>query len=193
MGKRIVRVLVVLLTFSLMINFSLGCSSQVAKANEQELIVELCANITYSGTLASARIDQALENNDRKLALMAGVEICKLNGLIDSFVSREMGVRNTWGDGSLSSLADLIIFGNKSMELLPIGRSENSMPFTSCEVDVLQTISFGLKEFSLSFYPEYVTEKNYMHEPRLYSDINTINSALTELKNTTEHVINSGK
>ena len=109
MRKRI-HFLIVLLLISLFLNLVLALSYHDALQDERQLIDELCGSITLSSISASSRLDEALESSDRRLILMAGIKIEQLSGILESSVSKELGVQNTYGPGSLASLAELIIW-----------------------------------------------------------------------------------
>lgn len=119
MRKRI-HFLIVLLLISLFLNLVLALSYHDALQDERQLIDELCGSITLSSISASSRLDEALESSDRRLILMAGIKIEQLSGILESSVSKELGVQNTYGPGSLASLAELIIWGDSTNGVPPL-------------------------------------------------------------------------
>ena len=158
------------------------------KHDNQRLIDELCGTITLSSIGASSRLDEAIETNNRRLALMAGNELMKLSGLLNSSVCLEMGVQNVYGSGSISSLAELIIWGDETMHITSIGSPNDKTPFSTHEIEIMEQISAALKSSALTFYSEKATVNTYMHEERAYSDIHTVNRALTSLQGATESI-----
>lgn len=138
-----------------------------------------------SSISASSRLDEALESSDRRLILMAGIKIEQLSGILESSVSKELGVQNTYGPGSLASLAELIIWGDSTNGVPPLGSPNNNTPLSSYEIEIIKNISSALKKLALSFYDESVTENTYMNVIRSHSNITTINYALLTLQTTT--------
>ena len=181
----------ILLAVSLSTNLILGILYCQSTKRTQQLVSELCGEITLSGLEASSRLDEALETNNRHLALIAGIKLEQLSGLLKSNVSLELGVQNIYGPGSLSSLAELIIWGDSTLDLSPIGRINDQTPFSTSEIAIMEKISSALKELSLSFYPKTVTENTYMNEVRLHSTITAINTALKALESTTSDIFNT--
>ena len=181
MKKRTIFALVLLIA----INLILGLLYHNALRDKEKVINELCGTITLSCIAASSRLDEAMESADRRLILMAGIEIEELSGLLGSSVSMELGVHNTYGQGSLSSLAELIIWGDSTCDIAPLGSPNNNTPLDSDEITIIKNISSALKEVALSFYDESVTENTYMNETRSHSNISAINYALLVLQTTT--------
>lgn len=124
-------------------------------------------------------------SSDRRLILMAGIKIEQLSGILESSVSKELGVQNTYGPGSLASLAELIIWGDSTNGVPPLGSPNNNTPLSSYEIEIIKNISSALKKLALSFYDESVTENTYMNVIRSHSNITTINYALLTLQTTT--------
>lgn len=183
--KKHIYFLLGFLIISLFLNLILALSYHNAAQDERKLIDELCGSITLSSISASSRLDEALESSDRRLILMAGIKIEQLTGILESSVSKELGVQNTYGPGSLSSLAELIIWGDSACGIAPFGSPNNNTPFSSDEIEIIKNISSALKELALSFYDESVTENTYMNEARSHSNITAINDALFTLQTTT--------
>lgn len=178
--------LFLLLVISLFLNLIFGTLYYKSAQNSQRLIDELCGTITLLSIEASSRLDEALETNNRSLALMAGIGLERLVGLLGSSVSLELGIQNTYGPGSLSSLSELIIYGDSTIDFSSCGLLSNDTQFSTNEIFVIEEISAGLKEFALSFYSKSVTENTYMNERRSHSSISAINDALLALQNTTK-------
>ena len=172
MRKRI-HFLIVLLLISLFLNLVLALSYHDALQDERQLIDELCGSITLSSISASSRLDEAL------------IKIEQLSGILESSVSKELGVQNTYGPGSLASLAELIIWGDSTNGVPPLGSPNNNTPLSSDEIEIIKNISSALKKLALSFYDESVTENTYMNVIRSHSNITTINYALLTLQTAT--------
>lgn len=185
------KFLVSLLVISLSLNLILCIRYYKFTQNIQQQVNELCGTITLLSIEASSRLDEALETNNRRFALMAGIKLEQLSGLLGSSISFELGVHNTYGSGSLSSLAELIIWGNPTLEFSPLGSPNESTPFSTSEIAVMENISAGLKKFALSFYSESATENTYMNEPRSYSNIGAVNLALLTLQNATKDIFDA--
>lgn len=183
--KKRIHFLIVLLLISLFLNLVLALSYHDAVQDERQLIDELCGSITLSSISASSRLDEALESSDRRLILMAGIKIEQLSGILESSVSKELGVQNTYGPGSLASLAELIIWGDSTNGVPPLGSPNNNTPLSSDEIEIIKNISSALKKLALSFYDESVTENTYMNVIRSHSNITTINYALLTLQTAT--------
>lgn len=178
----------VLLGISLVISLLLGFMLYKSEHDNKRLAEELCGTITLSSIGASSRLDEAIEADDRRLALMAGNELMKLSGLLNSSVCLEMGVQNVYGSGSLSSLAELIIWGDDALNVASIGRPDDDTPFSAQEIKIMEQMSTALKGFGLAFYSEETTLNTYMHEERSYSDIHAVNRALTSLQDAMEPI-----
>ena len=86
---------------------------------------------------------------------------------------------------SLASLAELIIWGDSTNGVPPLGSPNNNTPLSSYEIEIIKNISSALKKLALSFYDESVTENTYMNVIRSHSNITTINYALLTLQTTT--------
>lgn len=186
-GGKAARLLVGLLIVSLLLDFALIALYIKEKQRDEKIINELCGSITLSSISASSRLDEALENNNRRFALMAAIEIEQLSGLLESGVSKELGVQNTYGPGSLSSLSELIIWGDSTLGIDPIGSTDDAQ-FHSNEIDIITRISVALKEFALYFYDPSVDENTYMYESRAHSSIKAINDALSTLQFTARDI-----
>ena len=184
------KIFIYLFILSTCINLTLCLLYHNAVQKKEKLVNELCGSITLSCIGACSRLDEGLEKNDRRLILIAGIKINQLTGLLESGTSLELGVKNTFGTGSLSSLSELIIWGNSDLNLEPIGRPNDNKPFTTNEVAIIKTISSSLKKLALFFYDESVNENTYMKVSRSYNTISAINDSLLMLQSSTGNLFN---
>ena len=126
-------------------------------------------------------------NNDRKKVLMAGVELERMIGLLYSGIGRDqIAPALTFGPGSPSYLAELLIFGDKSTDNKPVGRSGDNTPFTEQEVVIIKCISDALKEAAMQFYSEEASfydlnkEKPILNSENLKRALNVLQEITTD-------------
>ena len=191
--RKSINFLIGLLSISLFLNLLLALSYHDATQDKRQLVNEMCATITLSGISASSRLDEALEASDRRLILMAGIEIEQLSSILESSISKELGVKNTYGPGSLASLAELIIWGGSTNGVSPLGSPNDTTPLSLDEIEMIKSISSALKKLALSFYDESVTENTYMYENRSHSNITAVNRALLTLQTDTESIFENNR